>query len=290
MSDKKLSIVEHKEQKTEYNIFKYNFIDAFSLLEELTISTIKLTVFEEIDTIKKNVQKLELLHTIKLINSINNEIDISGLLEAKNLKYLKLTGSTIKIADLPIFSKKIKASSIQKLTLKNNLYISADNDQITYFKQFIKAISCQSLKTLKIQTEFCPSFVHIIFCKLSLFENLELICFYVQGDFELYKKAIKKLISIVQSRSTKLSKFKVHKYIWDIRNLQTKGIIEIARSQFSPADLWILAVLCENKVFHSVKCIDLSDNIGIIDCKFVERMVRIIKAIKCYKVIIKNSE
>lgn len=292
LKDKILNLVKFNNEPDFCSIYKFNFIEFFTSLEELTISTDYLTS-EEIKTIEKKLQKLEFLHKINLKCSIINNInDFSGFLLAKNLTYLKITGFSLKNFIHTSFSKEMKSSNIEELILENIHNIDAFNNLKSCFQQLIESISCNSLKTLKMNTELSPNYLYLLFCNLSLFTNLEYIDFHLGKKFEIYQDTyqdtIKFLISIIISRSTKLNKFKVHKYIWDIEKLQTKSKLKFVRCQFNSADLWILALLCEENVFHNIKCIDLSDNRRVAKTNFIENITRVINALKCNEVIIKN--
>lgn len=129
----------------------------------------------------------------------------------------------------------------------------------------------------------------MFFQRLFLFRNLEYFGVFLQEGFENHQDTIKKFISVIYSSQTKLKKFKVHKYIWDIEKLRCKSILEFIKCQFSPVDLMILAALCEEMIFENVICIDLSDNIGVVDSNFNKNVARVVKALKCDEVIIKNS-
>ena len=51
----------------------------------------------------------------------------------------------------------------------------------------------------------------------------------------------------------------------------------------------MLATLCEKGVFKNVSCVDISDNLNIIDINFIENVVRIFRALGLIKMIILKS-
>ncbi|OMJ65362.1 hypothetical protein SteCoe_38387 [Stentor coeruleus] len=287
LNNKTLNFFKPNNNTGLHNTYKYNYIEVFSSLEILIISD-NIITSEEIDTIEKNIQNLEFLHTIKLKNNIFKDNEISGFLGARNLINLKISDCILKITDFTRFSTKIKSSNIEKITLKNILL--QEKNKNGYFEHLIESITCNSLKTLKIYISYTPYLLYLLFRGLYLFKNLEFICVFIEENFEKYESCIKGLISIVHNNLPKAIKFKMHKYIWDIENFKRKKRLEFIRCQLCPVDLIILAELCEEKIIESVKCVDLSENLEIVDNNFVKNITRIIKPLKCNEVILKNCE
>ncbi|OMJ93247.1 hypothetical protein SteCoe_3827 [Stentor coeruleus] len=270
-----------------YKIYKYNFIEVFTSLQELIIcgSFIKPV---EIQVIENNIKNLKNLHTIKFKNIYHINENISGLLAPQNLTYLKIFETKLSISDLTRFSEKIKCSCLKKLSLKNIYFFDGSNIKI-YFAQLIEAIICPSLEVLKIHIKYTPYLMDFLVDKLDYFENLEFIGIYILERFISFKGSIEKLILKVVNKDTLLSRVKIHKYIWDIKKLYGVENLKIDGCMLCPGDLMIFAEICERKVLENVKSIDLSNNIGVFDGYFVENIVRVVKALECQMVVLKNS-
>ncbi|OMJ88530.1 hypothetical protein SteCoe_9476 [Stentor coeruleus] len=313
LNNKRLDLVGKKKSYRGFYIYKYNFIEIFSLLEEITISNSIITL-EAMIIIEKNLQKLEHLHTIKILKNIyitkdisgffgvkhlvyfkilimfyfQLTLDISGFFGAKHLVYFKILDNVLFSIDFNSFSNRMKNSSIENFTFINFAVIG-DENYYEYFKQLFKAFSCNSLKKLKISIAFTPIILNLLIRKLFSFKILESLTIPLQSNYESYKISIKTLISVVKNKQTKLNRIKIHKYIWDIEKLMENNRLEFNGCQFCPGDLMILAELCEEKFFKNVKCVDLSDNREVVDDNFVKNITRIIKAIKCSEIVLKNS-
>lgn len=112
---KALKIKNIDDIKQNYRIiFMYNFIEAFTLIKELTLSKIKFNSLQ-IKLIQKNIVKMDHLHIIKLKNNKFQNSDFFYFLSAKNLTYLKITGSSIMTSNLSRFSDIIKSSRLENL-------------------------------------------------------------------------------------------------------------------------------------------------------------------------------
>lgn len=66
--------------------------------------------------------------------------------------------------------------------------------------------------------------------------------------------------------------------------------MDFSGCELLPADLMIFAELCEAKLVKNASYVNLSENIAITDDNFVGSMARVIKALRCNEVIIKNSD
>ncbi|OMJ88274.1 hypothetical protein SteCoe_9862 [Stentor coeruleus] len=270
------------------DVYKLNLLENFFSLEELNLS-IYMNSFTKLALIERNLQKLEYLHTIKFTDSMNGDDNFTVFFSAKNLTYLKLFNSNIKQTCLEDLSEKIKSSKLEKLTLKNIDYMTKDcrNESFLYL---IKAITCSSLKKLKIYIAYTPELLNILIDNLEKFTSLECIGISLSENYESFNIPIKNLISVLQDENTSLYKLKVNNYVWNIKNIRDKVELEINRCRLNPADLIVLREICERKIMPILNSINLSDNIGIVDKNFVESMTRIIIALGHCEIIIRNSE
>ncbi|OMJ83449.1 hypothetical protein SteCoe_15617 [Stentor coeruleus] len=273
--------------KKSCRIYKYNFIDSLTSLEELIILNTEITAIE-IEVIEKNIAKLECLKTIKLKNVYYKNNDISSFLAAKNLNYLKIADGNLFTEDLIKFSERIKSSKLEKLTFKN---ISFANDTLihTHFQQLVEAISCSSLRILKIYINYSHRLLDFLIRRLYTFKNLEYLGVSISENYSSFHWPIKKLVSLFQNLNNMLSKVKVHKYTWDIEKLQGKKDLKFIGCNLNPADLMVFAELCEERIVKYVNCINLSENMGIIDDNFSENIVKIIRNLDCDEVVMKKS-
>ncbi|OMJ70086.1 hypothetical protein SteCoe_32028 [Stentor coeruleus] len=277
------------------SLYKYNFIETFSCLKRLTLIALSITQFE-FDVIVENIEKLRFLNTVKIINEKNNwepnslninDIKIYSLLEAKNITYLSIKNSTINLYDLSNFPKNIRASSLEKLSLKNISFINyMALEKMTPY--FFETVDYCKIKFLKIHIGN-SNHLNIIIQELKRLQNLEYLSVNILKDFEKYIIPIKRIIYLLVDNSYKLNKVKVYKYIWDIEDLKKKENLNFIKCSLSIADLMILTEICEKGIMKKINTLDLSDNNGIIGENFVHNIYCIIKALKCCKIIIKNS-
>lgn len=179
------------------------------------------------------------------------------------------------------------------MVLKNICFwerrVSEIIDEINIFKNIIEFLNCESLKILKLYTDYTPDLLNILIQNLFNLSNLEFLGVSLSKNDIAFKNSIKNLISIVQSKETKLSKFKIHKFTWDIDKFQGLNYLNFAGCKLNPADLMILEVLCEERIVKNAACVDLSDNIGIVDSSFIQSLVKIINTLGCSEIIMKNS-
>lgn len=284
---KSLTINKFNEPVQKSYVYKFNFIQIFCFLEKLVISGIEIG-FLELDVIEKNIKKLESLQTIKLVNNFYKTNDISGLFEANHLTYLKIVNSTINTDDLVKFSKRIKSSCLEKLTLKNLTFYKDEHDDCVFFKSLIESINCASLKSLKIYINYTPHLLDLLNRGIIKFINLEHLGLSVPKDYFSFKKPLKKLINLIQEKQTMIAKVKFYEYIWDVVKLQRAKNLNLAGCSLGPVDIMIFARLCKNQIIKNVKIVDLSENMEIFDDEFVKYIVKIIKGIGCVKVVMKN--
>lgn len=270
-----------------HNLYKYNFIDEFSCLEELILSGIQLTSIE-VEVLKRNIKKLEHLHTIKLINVILlDDPDVSGFLVPKKLSCLKIYNIKENLSILLKLSENIRYTHLEKLTLK---YKSCDDsiELKSNLQKIIESLSCSALKTLKICIDFTPHLFNLFICKLPSFENLEHVCVFISENYLDFQNPIKELISLIKNKKTLISKIKIHTYTWDLEKFHKERELNFVGCKLHPLDLIIFGELCEQNILKNVDSIDISNNIGINDDNFAVNMTKIIKALGCRKVVMKN--
>lgn len=284
-----LTIENTKEITDEvYRIYKYNFLEAFYYLEELLVYDIQIRP-SEIEIFEKIIGDLEHLHTIKLKNNFLNSIkDLSGFLNSKSLRYLKIINNIIVTYQMENLSDRIKSSRLEKLTLKNVKFLEFSDDELC-FKELFKAIICPSVKNLKIYMNYTSSYLYFLIEKLNKFTKLEYIGLSITQNYKSFELSIKTLISIVQNHTLKLNKIKISKYIWDIGKIKGEKDLKIVGCKLCPCDLMILTELCEQKVLENVRSVDLSENMDIVDDGFAENIARVIKGLGCSKVVLKNT-
>lgn len=270
------------------DVYKLNLLEYFSSLEELTMS-ISMNSFAKLEIIEKNIQKLDCLHTIKFQDKEYGDDNLNAFLSAKNLTYLKIFNSNILKTCLEGLSEKIKLSRLEKLTLKHIKYLNIRDDREISFLELIKAITCSSLKVLKVYIDYTPILLEILISRLKYFASLEFIGVSILSNYGNFNIPIKSIISIMQDEGTSLYKIKVNNYIWNIRDIKDKEKLEIIECNLNPADLIVLCELCERKIMKNLKCVDLSCNQGIIDENFEENMTRIIRALGSCEIIMENS-
>lgn len=238
----------------------------------------------EATVIAKNIEKLECLETIKIMEmpdewdnyeKLRKKFDISCFFEAKNLKFLKISYFYLDQINFPTFSKKLINSRLEKLSLKSFIF---NNESVfeTCFSQLIEAIYCISLKILKLNIALTPNLLEILVSRLRNFINLDYISIKISDDFTEYIYSLSELISLLEEK-TMISKVRVNKYIWDIRNLENSKKLEIVGCELIPADLLILDELCKKNILPPMDYLDLSDNFRILGEYFVECMESIIK-------------
>lgn len=73
------------------------------------------------------------------------------------------------------------------------------------------------------------------------------------------------------------------------KKFQEKDFIDISQCNLCPTDLFIFAELYGIMAIKKVKSVNLSENLEMIDRKFVRNMVRIIKYLRCNEILLKNS-
>lgn len=112
---------------------------------------------------------------------------------------------------------------------------------------------------------------------------------FISKDFSGFEDSIKDLINFVQNGKTRIFKVKVNTYIWNFEDIKGKEELGIDRCKLCPADLMVLAEIFERRVMENVISVNLSNNSKIVDDCFVETMVRIITAIGCCKIVMRNS-
>lgn len=268
-------------------IYLYNFIEAFTSLEELIISNKNMASIV-MKIIGRNIKKLQHLHTIQLLIDSGLNCDLLDFLRAENLLYLKIVGGILKTYDIEKLSGIIKSSHLEKLALKNFDFQESDQIEII-FLLLLESIACPSLKSLKIHTKFTPDLFDLLTHRLNLFVNLELIDVNLLENYMSFDNAIKNIISIIKNKKTKLTKIKVHKYTWDIEKFQDKNKLEIIGCRLNPLDLMIFAEFCEQNIIKDVSYVDLSNNKDVVDENFVMGVVRIIEALGCTEFIVKKS-
>lgn len=266
--------------------FKYNLLDNFTFLEEIIMLDEQIT-FSEFQVLEKNLKKLEHLKTIILKNYRYNISDLYAFLAPKNIINLKSYKNSLNIDNIAKLSEKTKSSQLEKLILKD-ISFSDDLQVSTYFHIFLESIVCPSLRILKIYTKYTHELLNILINKLVEFKNLEHLCISISEDYHNYQSPLKNLVSILQTQKTLLSKVKVYKYTWDIGKLKVKKEFEFSGCRLNPADLILFTELCEGKILENVGCVNLSENVEIIDAYFAENIAKIIGTLGCSKVIMKK--
>ncbi|OMJ65495.1 hypothetical protein SteCoe_38111 [Stentor coeruleus] len=268
--------------------FKYNLLDTFTCLENLMIFDYHIT-FTDIEVIVKNLIKLEFLKTIILKINRCSVSDLYQFLVPKNITCLKSYSNSLNIENIAKLSEKIKSSRLQKLVLKN-IIILYDFQVNMDFHKFIEAIICPYLRVLKIYIKYTHELLDILIQKLNGFKNLEYLCVSISENYHDFQGPIKKLITLLKSNKTLISKVKVHKYSWDIGKLKVKvkNFYEFQRCALSPADLMFFAELCEGNIVKKVSCVDFSENKKIIDINFTENIAKIIRALGCNRVVVRK--
>lgn len=266
-------------------ICKFNLLDNFTLLEELILSYKQLN-FTEIGIIEKNIANLKFLRTIKLNLNSYNISDLCAFLAPKNINCLKCYSLSLNTDNFESLSEKIKSSRLEKLTLK---IAFIDSSQIiTCFQQLIDAISCPSLKVMRIYMKYTQDLLDILVQKLEAFPSLEYLSISISENYSTFKGPIKNLISLFQNKNIVLSKVKLHKYVWDIEELYGKKDLKFSECSFNPADLIVLAELIEGRVLEKLKSVDLSRNSEMMNSCIIENIARIILALECDEIIVKN--
>lgn len=153
----------------------------------------------------------------------------------------------------------------------------------------INAFTCPTLKVLKIYINYSPKLLNKLLCRLKSLKNLEYICFNISENCLSFQNSIKTLVELIQNKNTLVSKIKVYNYTWDLDNLIRKNDLIFTDCSLNPADLMLFAELCEKGFAKNINFVNMSKNKEIVDDKFSKNMARVIKALKCKEVLIKDS-
>lgn len=177
---------------------------------------------------------------------------------------MKSYSNNLNSDNLTKLSRKAKSSRLEKLILKGVCF--NDNFQLTiHFNLFIDAVTCSSLKILKIHMKYTHYLLDSLFLRLDLFKNLEYLGISISENYSFFQNPLKNLIFFLQNKNTLLTKVKIHKYIWDTERMQGEKKLVFSGCKMNPADLMMLAELCEGRIIENVNCVNLSENKGIID-------------------------
>ncbi|OMJ83450.1 hypothetical protein SteCoe_15618 [Stentor coeruleus] len=285
MDVKYLKLIEMNHFDGICTIYILNLIQNITFLEEIEIFFDFNDV--ELEILEKNIKNLENLHTIIFKTNSVRDVDISGLLKAKNITTLKFSDCLLP-NDLTVLSKCIKGLKLQKIVI-NNIFYNKNTPDSLRFLQILKAITCPSLKVLKIYINYSPQLLNDLIYHLFKLKNLEFLSVFISENYSSFQNPIKKLISLIQNKKTLISKIKICSYTWDLTKLIGKEDLIFTKCNLYPVDLMVFAELCEKNILKNVKFVDLSKNKKIVDDSFSENMARIIKALKCNEILMKDS-